>query len=216
MPFFLSHIQGTNNFGDQFHMGFGVDSGAVGESSAQVVADKIADVFIDKWTTSYGGITLQGQYPPGAKFEKAVVYERPRTAGGPSTELAEADLGPLTGTSGSATLPPEIAVCVSLLTNTAGRSGRGRMYLPAPVVATSDNKGLLSTGQQDMIKQWAAAFFGGINTQAGTDLNCVVWSRKTGQTHSITRVSVGNQFDVQRRRQNSLPETYLTSDVSQV
>lgn len=79
-----------------------------------------------------------------------------------------------------------------------------------------DARGELGTTTRDGVATWAAALLGGINTTAGPGYQVVVWSRKTASTSVVNRVRVGNQFDVQRRRQNAVAESYKEVSVSTV
>lgn len=213
MPFFQTAISGSLPGGDIFRSGFAVETGIGGEASAQEIADTIASAFNDNWLKVLDGFTFAIKFPPTVVFQKILVYERPKTPLGASSEQAEATLGNKAGTSSEATLPPECAVCVSLLTGAPGRSARGRMYLPPVAKNVIGTNGQLGTSDAKLFADWAAAFFGQINNIA-TDANVVVWSRKNASTRNVTRVQVGNQIDMQRRRQNSAPETYQATDVS--
>lgn len=210
MAFHLVAITGLNAVGDTFQFGFGVEDST---GTTQDVANGVATSFTSSFTQTIGGGTLKAQYAPSTSFTKVSVYRRSKTPGGPADELAEAALTGLVGSGSNTPLPPEIAICVSLLTGAPGRSNRGRMYMPAPSSTTANAVGQLSSAAPALFAGWAAAFFGDVNTVART---CVLWSRKNALSRAITQVSVGNQFDVQRRRQNSTPEAYTSVSVSQV
>lgn len=217
MPFFQVAIVGVGSVGEAFRMGLSIDSGATGEQSAQAVADRVADQFTTKFDQAFGGRSFKEQIPAGTTFQKVLAYERPKDPNAASEETAETLLTGLTGGVGVPALPPEIAVCVSLLTGAPGRSNRGRMYLPALTSASNatNANGTITTATQGTIASWAAALIGGINTTgAGTAMTVMVWSRVHQSTRPVTRVQVGNQYDVQRRRQNSTPEAYTGVDVS--
>jgi hypothetical protein len=123
------------------------------------------------------------------------------------------------GTAGSGTLrlPPQSAAVVSIRTNTAGGSGRGRLYWPSlgatlgtdgritiPAVATfvTDFKSYLMGMRTDL----ATAF-----APIGFDL--AVRSKTTHTTPHAVRIQVGNVVDTQRRRRDALPEAYSTATV---
>lgn len=216
MTFFSVLIHGTQGLNEPFNFTLNIDSGLGGQSSAQNIADRVRDQFEENWDKFFSGLgTLNSKYTSITKWTKVTAYERPITLPSTSVEVAEAIFEPaLAGNASPPQLPPETAVCVSLLTGTPGRSHRGRFYLPAPVAANMlANDGRLATGNQDVFVSWAAAFIGGVNDVVA-GLNVVVWSRKLGQTFPVTYVQVGDQFDTQNRRQNSAPETYKGSAVS--
>lgn len=210
MAFHLIAITGLNAVGDTFQFGFGVEDST---GTTQDVANAVADSFTQRFTSTHGGGTLKAQFAPNTSFLKVSAYRRSKTPGGPADELAETALTGLVGGGVPNPLPPEVAVCVSLLTGAPGRSNRGRMYLPAPHANAMDGVGKMTAAAQDVFVAWAAAFFGDVNTAARTS---VLWSRKNALSRAITSVSVGNQFDVQRRRQNSTPEAFSTVAVSQI
>lgn len=214
MAFFQCAIVGQNAAGEAFRMGINVDSGSgLGESSAAVVAGHIATNFTTKFTASIGGATLAEKYHTSTSFQKVVVYERPRDPSLPSIDIAEAPLTGLVGSTPTNPLPPETAVCVSFLTGVPGRSNRGRMYLPAPHSGLLTTSGRLVSTSATFFASWAAQLLSGINGSIdGGDV--VVWSRKGASTKNVTQVLVGDQFDVQRRRQNATPETYVSASVS--
>ena len=118
----------------------------------------------------------------------------------------------LAGT-GTAALPPQSAVVCSIRTNTAGGSGRGRIYWPAmgqglgangrvgnPTTAllVADFKAYLMGIRSDL----AAAF-----PTIGFDL--AVRSKTTHTTPHAVRLQVGNVIDTQRRRRDALAESYV-------
>lgn len=108
------------------------------------------------------------------------------------------------GTNAGNALPAEIALVVSLRTALANRSGRGRFYLPQPAFNAADATGLLTAAAQTDIV--AALTFAWTNANGAGELP-VVYSRTNRTTQAINSFNVGNLFDVQTRRQNSLVES---------
>lgn len=121
---------------------------------------------------------------------------------------------PVVGT-GSALLPPQSAIVVSLITDTPGARGRGRLYFPgfgsqlattfrlnAPTSAdfAADAKTYLSAIQTAMLAA--------IGSPPFTGLRLAVRSRQSRTTHPVTSLRVGDVLDTQRRRRDRLPETY--------
>lgn len=215
MPFFQAALIGTNPVGDQFHAGFSVETSALGEQSAQALAEHIAEAWESTFNQNFSGQSLMGQYTTGTHFTKVVTYERPKDPAGKAIEVGEKGLVAQAGDDGGPNLPPETAVCISLLTGAPGRSRRGRMYMPAPSSVVLAPDGKLDAGFQTIFANWAGAFFGAVNNTLN-GVKVVVWSRKNASTADVTQIAVGNQLDVQRRRQNNGPETYQIVDVSQV
>ena len=126
-------------------------------------------------------------------------------ATGQQLELAEGNVS-LAGSQAGASLPADVAVCVSLRTNLANRRGRGRMYLPCPAVAQVVTTGKLSTGAQtDFVNALSAAW-----TTYKTTGTPVVYSRVNRDTADIVSFNIGDLFDTQRRRENKLVENRVS------
>jgi len=112
-------------------------------------------------------------------------------------------------------LPPQAAVVVSILTNTPGASGRGRIYwpsmgytlgttgrlgTPAPATLLADFKSYFLGMRSDL----AAAF-----PTIGFDL--AVRSKTTHTTPHAVSLRLGNVMDTQRRRRDNLAEAYVST-----
>jgi hypothetical protein len=216
VPFFTVGLEGIQHSGEAFRMGFNVDTGLGGESSSSEVADHIRTAFAPLWAKAYAGLTMREMFSTLTSWSRVVVAERPKDPNAPSTEIAEALFTSLAGSGSGSAFPPETALVVSLMTARPGRSYRGRMYLPAPLAGNAgatDAKGEVSTAYRALVTAWAAEFFGDVN-EAVFGPQVVVWSRINQSTEPVTRVAVGNQFDVQSRRQNSKPEAYIYANIS--
>jgi len=107
-------------------------------------------------------------------------------------------------------LPFQVAVVVSLLTDSATRHGRGRLYLPAPdrsMCAAGEASSTCTTN----IDSGMTALFDSLNTSV---LTPVVRNRTAHSSLTITSARVGSIFDTQRRRRNKLSETYTPITVA--
>lgn len=114
----------------------------------------------------------------------------------------------LVGTAAGNAMPAEVALVVSLRTTLANRTGRGRFYLPQPAAVTLDTDGLMvATAQADLVDALTAAWA----ASNGAGENPVVYSRTARATREITSFDVGDVFDVQTRRQNSLTQQRLSA-----
>lgn len=109
----------------------------------------------------------------------------------------------LPGTNPTAMLPFQIATVVSLRSDLATRAGRGRYYLP-PLTTAQVTAGRLAAADQATIADRSQTFFGAMNS-AG--LTPVIWGRQTLVATVINSIDVGDVFDTQRRRRNSLIES---------
>ena len=109
----------------------------------------------------------------------------------------------LVGTDATATLPPQCSIVVSLRTALFDRTGRGRFYLPAfgaDVLAAGRlpvaNRLQVATAAQKMVQS--------LN---GAGYTVCVYHRKTKTHDNVTKVSVGDVYDTQRRRRDKLIES---------
>jgi len=103
------------------------------------------------------------------------------------------------------TLPFEVALAVTLQTDTRGPRGRGRCYLPAPSSGTALAGGgvftpALATDACKFIGDLAAA----VKAAKGWDL--IVVSSRAKQLHKVTTIQCGKVPDSQRRRRRSQDE----------
>jgi hypothetical protein len=107
---------------------------------------------------------------------------------------------------GSLLYPPQVAVVVSLLTNTRGAKGRGRIFLPAPRHPIIGNDCLLEVQAQDDIRTRAAGLMSDLNEIAG--LGTVVVASSSGVLSDVTSIRVGRALDTMRSRRRNLGEAY--------
>jgi hypothetical protein len=114
----------------------------------------------------------------------------------------------IAGTSTSNSLPADVAIVVSLRSPVANRTGRGRFYLPQPTTNALTAVGRLDeTAQSTIVDALTAAW-----TQANAaGENPVIYSRTQRATREITSFNVGDLFDTQRRRENTLTENRVSA-----
>jgi len=112
-----------------------------------------------------------------------------------------AEVSPVASGYGSALLPPQVAVVVSLRTaHTRGKAHAGRMFTPA--LGASAATGYCTLGTT--IAQAATELLNAINTVV-TPAGVSIISA-TGQANHVTNVAVGRIFDTMRTRRKSLSE----------
>jgi len=113
-----------------------------------------------------------------------------------------AEVNPVVTGYGAASLPPQVAVVVSLKTaHTRGKAHAGRMFTPA--VGCTASTGYCSVGSE--IATAATGLLNAINavvTPAGVSI-----ISSTGESNHVTRVAVGRVFDTMRTRRRSLAES---------
>lgn len=122
--------------------------------------------------------------------------------------------------------PPQIALVATLAsTLPRGVGAKGRMYLPG-ISATLDATGHLSSTNVTAISTALKTFLDACN--ASTATNNVVVNASHGSLNedgtpkiggkspiikAVTSLKVGNVYDTQRRRRNSLAEVYTTTSL---
>lgn len=197
MALYAHKFSGTVATGESFSFGFWSE----GASSLSEVQAAAVTWLSDLWsgpggTNGYGSMVTGGV--SATEVRTALITE----STGLQTQLAE-DTVSHTGTATGNALPADCAITVSLRTQLANRSGRGRFYLPQPAASTSAADGKISTATVNALVaalEPAWQTFGAWSTP-------VVYSRTMRQTQIIQSFNVGNLYDTQRRRENKLPES---------
>lgn len=138
----------------------------------------------------------------GVGFDKVTTGEITILTG-QQQALRETDVA-LVGTAAGDALPNDVAIVVSLRSALANRTGRGRFYLPQPAASTLTATGLLDPAAQDALV--AACTFAWTASNAAGE-SPVIYSRTARATREVTTFNVGNVFDVQQRRKNSVTQT---------
>lgn len=158
------------------------------------------------WTTAVSGYLEDGSPPLTNSFPTSVVATQTSTAllsgatGAQVTRRISAINIP--GTSADEMLPYQIAVAVSLRTDLATRAGRGRFYLP-PVSTTLLADGRIPAANVELLADRSQDF---LQALATAGLDPVIYHRASNDSTPVTSVDVGDVFDTQRRRRNSLIE----------
>jgi hypothetical protein len=140
---------------------------------------------------------------------------------GITTTLAEGTaIAPAIG-AGSQTLPNQCATVVTLLTARAGRTGKGRIYLPLLGLALVTTSGLIAPASVTDIASGTRNLIVSLNTALAALATApkIAVQSKTSSAQSpgeytgaaITSVKVGNVVDTQQRRRASLVEAYTAS-----
>jgi len=111
-------------------------------------------------------------------------------------------------------MPAQSALVLSLRTDTPGGSGRGRLYWPC-LVGPLDSTGRISTANVGLFVADFKTYLTGIISDLATafpsiGFNLAVRSKTTHTTPHVVRIQAGNVVDTQRRRRDTLPESYST------
>lgn len=117
------------------------------------------------------------------------------------------------GSSSDGSLPQEVACCVSIVTATAGRSTRGRYYVPCFAKSKLDDQGLFPSAN---ITTLVGALADAHNAMFADTPSWVVgvYSRLLHGFTPATQLRIGTVPDVQRRRRNKLVESRVNAPVN--
>ncbi len=186
--------------GDVFAHGFHGTT-VDGETSTNVLATAVAG--LTALMSGAGG--MQANYAPGTIYAEVLVEQINQGSGAVEQSRSQAVSRPGTGSSATP-LPGNVALAVTHRTAQAGRSGRGRQFLPAPATSTLSTVGELSTTAQSSISTAIANMFAAVKG-ATHNIIPVVYSTKLRVFYTITQYDVGSIFDTQERRRNKLTES---------
>lgn len=118
---------------------------------------------------------------------------------------------PVVGSLAGSMLPPEVAVCVSLRAPISGRTGRGRMYLPALNVGAVNTNGTVVVSTRTALASAFATLITDLEDAPGDEtITPIVMVTSAGKATAVrpSEIRVGDHFDAQRRRQHQAVETY--------
>ena len=118
------------------------------------------------------------------------------------------------GFASSPDLPNQIAMVVTLRTNTnVGLAVRGRFYVPVPAMTIQTN-GQMPSGAAALVAGTTKTLIDGLNAELNVGAAneqsrlAIMSSVGTGTTRGVTVISVGSVLDTVRSRRNALTETY--------
>lgn len=122
----------------------------------------------------------------------------------------------LAGTGGSAVYPLQTSLCVSLVTDRAGASGKGRFFLPMPTYQINGTDFRLSAADVATAGGRAVALLQNVGvvlsgTATGPAGPPVVVSSK-GFTTPVNAVRVGRVLDTMRSRRSDQAEGYVVTE----
>lgn len=173
-------------------------------TSSLTSAADLATAAAAHWASAFA--SAADTYWPDSTQWTSVHVSRVVEATGIVDATADASIVAVAGDSGNA-LPPQCAIVCTMRTALAGRSHRGRFYLPGPATGAVTNVGALDSTAQGVIADALQAYM--VDLIADTYFPAV-YSR-TLHTHTVcSSMDVGNVFDTQRRRRDSLTEVRLS------
>jgi hypothetical protein len=130
---------------------------------------------------------------------------------GPATLVAEASGTPVPG-SATSVHAPQVCIVASLRTSSAGRSFRGRTYVPLRSGVISSLGVVSSAGQSAVaayVNSISTAVFAAAAMQSIASA-WVVYSPKLGTMTALASIQVGTQCDTIRHRNNNRGEAYTS------
>jgi hypothetical protein len=177
--------------GDIFETGVWVRGAAGTQDAAQTLANNAWNLWLTTGLTGMAGLMSGDSSYTGLR---AYCYP----GGGPKAQfIAEAVASPAPG-QGANHLPLQVALVVTLLTGAAGRSSRGRMYLPAD----GGTCGPDHQANDSTVDDACTAVAGWLTGLGGGNQTPVVLSTTNGTARDITQTRCDSKYDVQRRRAN--------------
>lgn len=196
---FYGHLEG----GDIFNMSLWANEAPLDNAATQTQANAFRDAFNAKNSNVFSPTHY---IRSGSGYDGVRVYSYTDTTG-KAAHIGDASIAK-PGTAGSTgLLPQQVALCVSLLTAQAGRSAKGRIYMPLMVLALGFG-GQADSPTVDGVAAWWATFITALNTAIGGPAKIGVLSQKHGTFQPITAVAVDTRLDIQRRRANRENVTY--------
>lgn len=161
---------------------------------------------------AYDKITMSYLTYPGDWFDEAHTKVNPPVTVTPSTEWTFSS--PLAGTNTTeAVLPFEVALCLTLLTDTAGRRTRGRLYLGGLTSTMLANpthaaveQGFFNRYPEAVGHRFGVKVIDGIHVDEAATAEVNIVSRIGGSARGVGGVKVGAVPDSQRRRRWHMPE----------
>lgn len=166
-------------------------------------ANQLFDDFASSaWdATATGTVNLRSIAGAAATFDSVRTYWRPSEAG-PATVIGASTRTPFVG-SGSPNLPPQCAIVATLLTEFAGKSYKGRIYLPNRTEIV-DASGNFAATRAKLMATTVANFISLARTRSvGSQLAIPAVLGQYG-ANQITAVAVDTVVDTQRRRRDKV------------
>lgn len=188
------------------------------EAAAQAFADSAASIFAAAWVASLGVLgSIAAVVASDVKYTEVGAVPWTQTVadgadgeGGdaaqdfPTAWHAYPTATRPTGTGGVA-LPYEVALAVTLQTDTRGPRGRGRLYLPPMGVNSMITGGIFAANTVSVAGEFIQKLADDMKA-AHTPLVPVVVSQRAKQLHEITSILTGRVPDSQRRRRRAQSE----------
>jgi hypothetical protein len=202
--------------GEIWNTGLRTTTATADESDLAALAQAAGLAFRARIFNSSAG--LSPYISPAVTFLACRTYLQPTT--GPAPIVADWENPQNThGLAAAQTAPNQTALVISTRTNRAGRSARGRMYLPCDAPVMSTDNGRCSTEMTNAVGLAGSELITDLNALTG-DTNPGPWpiaiqsQVAAGTPPVVTFVAIGDVLDTQRRRRDKLIENYLSFAVT--
>lgn len=180
--------------GEIFATGLWANEAPSDEAATQAQADAFGTEISNAWGASGSPVEFNS---PGMILQRVTVYSY-LTNSGRASFVAEHSLSKA-GASIYGQIPDQCAIVATLLTGSAGRRNRGRMYWPCTAPAIS--QGQMQNAQCENYAGWLSDLITAFNSHIGSQ-HMVVLSQVAGSSKSISAIGTDTRIDIQRRRAN--------------
>lgn len=202
MSIYRITVSGHMKTGEEWNTTWHVD---VAGGQALNVANAAADAITAAWSGTSGSAgKLEDYYTADLGVDSVAAVELGSDAHGVDKKVVSLAL---VGTSTDELLPPNCAVAMSLRTNVPTKAGRGRNFLPSPVVTTVVNQLLATAVQTAMKNAWLRA----LKSMSDAGFPVGIFHHISGGWDEVISVDAGDVFDVQNRRRNQQEEIRVSS-----
>jgi hypothetical protein len=193
MPIYRHRLSGNNPAGDVWNCVFHSQSDAILTTVHPAVLAQVEGDLLAAMTPIWHSATVANEF---------VTDQLDSGTGHAVAQLRDTIDFP--GTSTDAQVPQGMCAVVSWVTTTPGRKGRGRIFLPGPVITSYAANGLLSTATATAIANAANSM---LSDMRGTTVP-VLLNKLTRATTTIVSARVNVKPSYQRRRLNKVDATY--------
>lgn len=221
-PHLLVNYHGKMPGGEIWSIGFRTIASSPSVADLAIYATYAANQFEVLWNTS----SSPKSFNPAAVTMEGCTVRKIDTAGRTISQAEGLPVAPVVGGLTTPTMPNQCTLVASLTTASAGRSFRGRVYLPCLDAGALTAAGRLDPASNvvvnasDFVTGLIAGLNGGTTSPPVTaPLPATRWaiaiqSKVSGVIAApVTHVKVGDVIDTQRRRRDKLVENYLVAAV---
>jgi len=171
----------------------------------------VANAAADAVTAAWSGVTgpagkLTDYYTADLGVDEVAAVELGTDNHGVDKKIVSLSLA---GTSTDELLPPNNAVAVSLRTNLPTKGGRGRNFLPSPVVTAILNQLLSSAAQLAIHNAWLRA----LKSMSDAGFPVGIFHRVGGGWDQVISCDTGDVIDTQNRRRDQQEEIRVSSNI---